>query len=55
MYGHRAAVIVNDVLDASGLFLHRFLGAKESIYWRTFVVFWWLDYFELGYDLGLMG
>jgi hypothetical protein len=56
MYRHQAAVTLNDVLTVSGLFLQRFLGmmlgTRERIYWRTFVVFQWLDHREYGYNLG---
>jgi hypothetical protein len=48
VYRQRAAVMVNDVLAASGLLLVRFLdmmwGTYVSIYWRKFGVVWWLDH-----------
>jgi hypothetical protein len=31
------------------------VGTRESIYWRTFIVFWWLDHREKGYNLGFSG
>jgi hypothetical protein len=47
------------ILVASQFRLQRFLdmlwGTYVSIYWRKFGVFWWLDHWKQGCELGLCG